>query len=133
MNKFFTYLFVVLGVIFSLLLLFVIYLFIVDPFNIKPLIFGGEKVNTQQDVKTEKSTSTGTSTNTDTTTNKPFLSDAQKKTLSGFGIDPASLPSSITSTQEACFKTKLGASRFAEISAGASPSIAEFLNAKSCL
>ncbi len=133
MNKFFTYFFVTLGVIFSLILLFVVYFFIVDPFNIRPFIFGGEKINTKQDVNVEKNTNTNTSTSTGTTSSKPFLTDDQKKTLAGFGVDPASLPSSITPTQEACFKTKLGPSRFAEISAGASPSIAEFLNAKSCL
>ena len=127
MKKFITAFFVTLGVIFSLILLFIIYLFVFDPFHIKPLIFGGGEVfDAPLNTKTDTSTTT-------TTTNKPFLSDAQKKTLASFGIDPASLPSSITPTQEECFKTKLGATRFAEISAGASPSIAEFLSAKSCL
>jgi hypothetical protein len=126
MKKFFTIFFVSLGVIFFLILLFISYLFIFDPFNIKPLLFNNkETFNTPQNNLNETSTTT--------TANKPFLSDAQKKTLSSFGVDPASLPSTITQTQETCFKTKLGEARFAEISSGASPSITEFLNAKSCL
>lgn len=129
MKKFITAFFVTLGVTFSLILLFIIYLFVFDPFNIKPLIFGGAS-NTSQNIKADNSDNGGTST---TTTSKPFLSEEQKKTLANFGIDPASLPSTITPTQEACFKTKLGDARFSEISAGASPSITEFLSAKSCL
>jgi hypothetical protein len=126
MKKFFTAFFVSLGVIFFLIILFIFYLFIFDPFNIKPLLFNeGETFDMPQNNTTESGTTT--------TANKPFLSDAQKKTLTGFGVDPASLPSSITPTQEACFKSKLGESRFTEISAGASPSAIEFLNAKSCL
>lgn len=115
-----------LGVIFFLMLLFAFYLFIFDPFNIKPFIFGGEEtIDVSQNAKTQDD-----ETSAD---DKPFLSTEQKKSLESFGIDQASLPSTITVTQEKCFKTKLGEARFAEISAGASPSISEFLNAKSCL
>ena len=132
MKNFFKIFFITLGVIFSLILMFVLYLVIFDPFNIKPLLFGdGKTFNIPQDTTIDANTDAATSTNT--TGNKVFLSDAQRKTLEGLGIDPASLPSTITATQEACFKTKLGETRFAEILAGDSPSIPEFLNAKSCL
>lgn len=129
MKKIITNIFVTLGVIFSLILLFVLYLFIFDPYNLKPLFFNsGEVFESSQDTSVDNQDG-----DANTTESKPFLSDAQKKALSSFGIDPASLPSTITPTQETCIKAKLGATRFVEISAGASPSISEFLNAKACL
>lgn len=127
MKKFFAMFFITLGVIFSIILLVLIYLLVFDPFNIKPLLFGNEN----KYVATEES-NTNNATGTENTS-KRFLSESQKQTLSNFGIDPSSLPSSITPAQEACFKEKLGSARFAEISAGASPSAMEFLSAKACL
>lgn len=127
MKKIITTVFVSLGVIFSLILLFILYLFIFDPLNIKPLLFNSGTVsNTSQDIEQDTA-------GDETTGAKPFLSDEQKNTLESFGIDPASLPSSLTAEQEACFKTSLGEARFAEISAGASPSITEFMSARGCL
>ena len=61
------------------------------------------------------------------------MTEGQRQTLASFGIDPNSLPSTITPAQEECFKTKLGSARFAEIAAGASPSAMEFFSAKSCI
>jgi hypothetical protein len=125
MRKFITTLFVTLGVIFSIIILFVVYLFIFDPFNIKPLFFGSSSNYAPQNINTDNGTSTASK--------KPFLSEEQKKTLAKFGIDPATIPSSINVTQEECFKSKLGSIRFAEIVAGDSPSITEFISAKSCI
>ena len=122
MKKIITAFFVTLGIIFSFVLMFVLYLFIFDPLNLKPLFFNNGNVSIEQD--TAEGEATGT---------QSFLSDDQKKTLESFGIDPASLPSSITVEQEACFEAKLGEARFAEISAGASPSITEFMSARGCL
>lgn len=133
MKKFFSVFFIVLGVIFSIILLFVLYLFVFDPFNIKPLFNQGAISEISENTDNEDGANANLNTSAGTSTGTPFLSDSQKQTLATFGIDPASLPSSITTDQEACFKLKLGDARFAEISAGASPSIAEFLNAKSCL
>lgn len=131
MKKFTTNLFVTLGVIFSIIILFVIYLFIFDPFNVKPLFFGSSSTYAPQNTNTGNETNTNNGTST--TSNKPFLSEGQKQTLAKFGIDPASIPSSITVAQEECFKVKLGSARFAQIVAGDSPSITEFISAKSCI
>lgn len=117
MKKFFTIFFVTLGVIFSLILLCIAYLFIFDPFNIKPLL---------SDQKTEISSNTKSD-------NNPILSDSQEKTLEKIGIDPASIPSSFSQKQIECFETKLGGARVIEIMNGASPTIPEMLSAQACL
>ena len=114
MKKIATYFFVSLGVIFFLLILSGIFLYTFDPFNLKPLFFGG--------------------TASESTTDKnPLLSPAQEKALRTIGIDPTSIPSSFTPEQEACFVRILGESRVAEIKAGSTPTPAEYFQAKSCL
>lgn len=123
MKKFFTIFFVTLGVIFSIIILIVIYLFVADPFKIKPLLFGSP-------AKTQSVTNSETTSKVNS-----GLSDTQKKALEAVGINPATLPSpsSITPAQEACFTQKLGATRVAEIKAGATPSAVEIFTAKACL
>lgn len=126
MKKFFTILFVTLGVIFTVQMIVIAYLFIVDPFNLKPLLFG-----TGSSFTMPQGDSSGA--NNSTSTNKIFLSDTQRKMLASYGIDPASIPTSISDQQEACFKTKLGATRFAQIIAGDTPTAVEMFSAKACI
>ena len=123
MKKFFAVFFVTLGVIFSIIILVVAYLFIADPFKIKPLLFGSK-----QNIGTSTKSSTGTQTTSG-------LSDSQKKALEAVGVNTATLPSpsSITPAQEACFIEKLGAARVAEIKAGATPTAIEIFTAKACI
>lgn len=121
MKKFFTIFFVTLGVIFFILILIGIYLYVADPFNIKPLLSGSDS-------------SVSAVTNGGAVVDKnPALSPAQEKTLETFGIDPATVPSEITPEQEACFVQILGAERVAEIKAGDTPTATEFFKAKGCL
>lgn len=61
------------------------------------------------------------------------LSSEQEKALESFGVDPATVPTSITPEQEACFNAKLGESRVAEIKAGATPTVEDYFKAKDCL
>ena len=63
----------------------------------------------------------------------PLLSSQQEKTLQNLGIDPAVLPTSITSAQTQCAMTALGQKRANEILAGATPTITEILTLKKCL
>lgn len=126
MKNFFTVLFITLGVIFTIQMLVVAYLVIFDPFNLKPLLFG-----TGSSFTMPEGNSNGTSNST--STNKIFLSEAQRKMLASYGIDPASIPTSINAEQEACFKTKLGATRFAQIIAGDTPTAIEMFSAKACI
>lgn len=121
MKKILTIFFVTLGVIFSLIIIVGVYLFVVDPYNIKPLFFGSDTVTTpikETPVIVDKN---------------PILNEKQEKALETFGIDPASVPSSITPEQESCFVAILGQARVDEIKAGDSPAAVEFFKAKGCL
>jgi hypothetical protein len=62
----------------------------------------------------------------------PMLTTEQEAALRAFGMDPASLPTSITPEMEACFTSTLGADRVAQIKAGDAPSASEFFKAKGC-
>lgn len=119
MKKFFTTVFVVLGVIFFIQLIVLTYLFVIDPFNLKPVLFGSGS-----------SVQTGTNT---LGSKNPALNSAQEKALETFGINPEAVPSSISPEQEPCFVTMLGQARVNEIKAGGTPTATEFFQAKGCL
>ncbi len=143
MKIIFTRIFVGLGVIFLILILAGVCFYIIDPYNLKPLIFGSDPVMTppQKTINTTipsitTETSSNTPENTAPTTQVSggfVLSPAQKQALISFDIDPASVPSSISTEQETCFTGVLGASRVTEIKAGAVPSALEFFKAKACI
>ena len=144
MKKFFTIFFVTLGVIFFGLLLYAAYFWIADPWGIKPFIMNSgvqdraempSPENTSASKSDDAVTETGSSTPTSggTVEQNPNLSTGQENALEAIGIDPGSLPSTITPAQEACFVAKLGAARVAEVQAGATPTAAEFFSAKGCL
>ena len=84
----------------------------------KPLLFGSD---------------TSTETPSSQVDKNPALSEKQEKTLETFGIDPASVPSSITPEQESCFIKILGQARVNEIKAGDSPTATEYFKAKGCI
>ncbi len=148
MKQFLNIFFVVMGVIFTILIVIGIYLFITDPWNIKPILFGGStgmsipKQQVQKATPVTTTESSGATTSTEMadakthslTTDSSFtLSDKQKQALVSFGIDPVVVPSTISPEVEACFVVNLGASRVAEIKAGAVPGAIEFFKAKSCI
>lgn len=133
MKTFLTKIFLGLGVIFFILILIGTYFFITDPYNLKPLLFGSPvKTQTTKTDTTETKTS-DTATATGATTGGFQLSAEQKQALVAFGIDPATVPSSISPAQETCFINVLGNARVSEIKAGAVPSALEFFKAKSCI
>ncbi len=77
--------------------------------------------------------SSSSTTETNSTSDKnPLLSPAQEKTLESYGINPASLPSTITPEMETCFVSKLGSTRVAEIKNGSAPTASDYFAAKSC-
>lgn len=133
-----TQIFVTLGVIFLILVLIGTYFFVTDPYGLKPLLFGGSAPMQQSgatalDADTSENTDADTAGEQEASTGGFELSDAQVAALVSLGIDPASVPSSISAEQEACFVGVLGAARVAEIKAGAVPSTFELLKAKSCI
>lgn len=100
-----------------------VYLYIVDPFGLKPL-FMTPTLNTNS-ASTEQ-------TNTNRST-KPLLTPNQAAALQKLGIDPSKLPTEISPTKEACFVASLGQARVNEIKTGAVPTPIDLLKAKSCL
>lgn len=134
MKNFLNNFFVVLGVIFLVVILLAAYFFVTDPYNLKPLIFGSSQTTTSTEGNNKKASD-------DSTTAKPTaegvvgfqLTEAQKQALVSLGIDPASVPATISAEQEACFVAALGESTVNEIKAGAVPNVIEFAKAKSCI
>lgn len=110
--------FVTLGVIFFILILIAAYLFFTD---IRPLM-------TSQEIE-----NSGAVESVFVEDKHPALSESQEKTLETFGINPANLPTEISTEQEQCFEEKLGSLRVEEIKAGASPTPLEFIKAKDCI
>lgn len=135
MKKVLTIFFVTLGIIFFLLLLAGAYLYVVDPLNLKPLLFGanppaGQSVGTQTPAADSDTSSEPAAEQSETGS---ALSPEQQAALETVGINPDSLPSEISPEQEACFTTILGAERVAQIQAGDVPTMSEFYQARSCL
>jgi hypothetical protein len=131
MKKFFTVFFVVLGVVFFALLIVLAYLFVVDPYNLKPMLLGTpvnievESVDTSSISVSEDGVPVSAATNTN-------LSPAQEAALESVGIAPAVVPT-FTAAQLQCFEGLFGKARVEEIKAGATPSATEFYKAKACL
>lgn len=110
--------FVSLGVIFLILILFGVFFFLVDPLNLRA----------------GQGASAGNGVNNSAAADKnPQLNASQEQALQSFGIDPASVPSSISPEQEACFEEKLGKERVNEIKGGASPTMQDYMLARGCL
>ncbi len=58
------------------------------------------------------------------------LSDGQKRLLSSFGLDPATI--TVTAAMITCAKEKISSARYEEILAGATPSFNESLSLLAC-
>lgn len=148
--KFLNYFFVTLGILFFGISVFVAYMWFFDPYGVKPIVkavtslqpaevfndIDESKSNNENSAENSVDTadtmqSTG-STASDTTDANPLLSAEQEAQVRAFGIDPAKLPQEITPEMESCFAAELGEARVAEIKAGASPSAAEFFQARGC-
>ncbi len=76
---------------------------------------------------------TSTAISTSTPDRNPLLSEKQEDLLIKAGVDPSTLPKSITPEMESCFVSKLGASRVNAIKNGETPTLEEIIVAKVCL
>jgi len=132
MKKFFTIFFVTLGIIFFLIICAGVYLYVADPFEIRPLI-DGLRMTSEQTEQTTETTDTPEQTATNTTDKNPLLSASQEQALEKVGIDPAALPTEISPEMEACAYQKLGEKRAEELKNGAAPTINDYFAARSCL
>ena len=120
--------FVFLGIIFLILIIGFAYIWIADPFNLKPLIPSG--VSPLSVIKTVTGNSEVEIDNVD---KNPLLTEEQEAQLESLGIDPAELPTEITPEMEDCFTQKLGEERTKEIVDGDSPTAIDFFKASSCV
>jgi FtsZ-interacting cell division protein ZipA len=71
--------------------------------------------------------------NITTETKNPLLNTSQEASLEAIGINSASLPSEITPAMQVCFTEKLGEERAQEIAGGDSPTVTDYVKARSCL
>jgi len=134
MKKFFTVLFVVFGVLFLLQLIVLSYLFVVDPYNLKPILFPSATtsiVDTTSDVSSNN-LNTEESTEESVTEGKTNVTAAQAEALTSVGLDTAAVQS-FTPEQITCFESLLGPARVADIKAGAVPTMSEFYTVRECL
>ena len=109
--------FVVFGVIFVIILLLLGVLIIVKPYGVNVV----------------KVISTSLEDNPTSSYDHPYLSTQQESILESAGIDPKTIPTKITASQQECAISILGKERATEIASGSSPSITEVLKLKSCL
>lgn len=127
MKKFLNIFFVILGIIFFIIILFLSYVYFTDTLGIKTLI-SGEDITTE-----EVKVNIATSNDTQTQDKNSLLNSSQEKTLESIGVNPSKLPNEITPEMQACFETKLGENRAEEIAEGDEPTIVDFLKAQSCI
>lgn len=130
MKKLLNIFFVTLGIIFFIIILIAAYLFIADPFNLKPLFYSDQAKDPSTAIEVEGEDTTVDESRED---KSPVLNATQEKALEAVGIDPAKVPAKISPEQEACFTDILGTERVAEIKAGATPTATEIFTARGCL
>src|SRR3989344_3645144 len=83
MKKFFTVLFVSMGVLFLLQLIALAYLFVVDPYNLKPILFPADRaVSTTPSSSVSESGDEGASNNEESATEASGMTAAQAEALS---------------------------------------------------
>lgn len=121
--------FVVLGIIFFILIIVLSYIWIADPFNLKPLLSSSNI----SPISVIKIMTGNNEVEIDNIDKNPLLTEEQEAQLESIGIEPSDLPSKITLKMEKCFIEKLGEKRTNEIIQGDSPTTMDFLKAKSCL
>lgn len=132
--------FVVLGEIFFLLLIGLVYFIITDPFNLRPLLMSMYEAQSSAEVD-DASWSAANSEVVQPVKNSPtpasgdtgVLNETQAKALESVGLSPQSIPAQFTPQQTACFVNILGQARVDAIVAGDTPTPTEFFQAKDCL
>ncbi len=137
MKKFFNYLFVGMGVLFLLQLIALAYFYVVDPLNLKPLLFGNPDASKSTSTNSAQQSDSG-SVNSEgqaeaSASSQSNLTPEQERALQLVGIEPEAIPQSFTEAQLRCFVEILGQERVDEIKAGATPSMSEYYQAKDCV
>lgn len=132
MKKFFTVLFVAMGVLFLIQLIALAYLFVVDPYNLKPILFPADTTASTAPTNSTADTGSEGESAEGEASDSSGMTAAQAEALNSVGLD-ASAAQSFTPEQITCFEALLGAPRVAEIKAGAVPTMAEFYTVRGCM
>jgi hypothetical protein len=130
MKTFFTRVFVVLGVLFLCIICAGVYLWFADPYELRPLIERYASSDTKVGDTSLQKSITGDESPSD---KHPALTTEQERALESIGVDPATLPTSLTKEQVLCAKSILGEARSQEIQKGAVPTTKELFSIRSCL
>jgi len=113
--------FIIIGIITTAFILLIIFLVIaiilIKPWGINVVDTGAALINPPTE-------STGY--------DHPLLSPQQEALLQSAGIDPATVPTTITPAQQQCAIDALGEKRAMELVNGATPSLTDITEAKQC-
>jgi hypothetical protein len=121
MKTFLTRFFVTLGVIFFLLICAGAYVWVTDTYGVRTIVTvlrGGTAEVALPEDRVDKN---------------PVMNEQQEAALEAVGIDPASVPTSISPSQEDCFVEALGQVRVDEIKAGDTPTATEIVKGRECM
>lgn len=126
--------FYILGVIFFVLILAGGYFYVTDPLGLREIV---PLLMEQQEMSAPKVEEKVSGVQKETSTEKvpdknPVLTAPQEAALESVGINPAALPTTVSDTQKTCLINAVGETRADEIKAGALPTVAEIVKAKSC-
>lgn len=110
-----------LGVLFLLQIAVLAYLWYADPLELRPVILQlvGRTAHTEE--------------RGDTADAHPLLDAEQESALQALGVDPATLPRTLSPELVACFRRTLGDARVDAIQGGERPTAADLFDARSCL
>jgi len=143
---------VVGGILFWLQIIGLSYVWIVDPFQVRPVIdllwdarqtepvndeinaeTSVEPYSVEVDSDAEAGADNIPLANSEPVDKNPLLTEDQEQQLETVGIDPAALPQTITPAMVECAEGILGSARVIEIQAGATPTLSEFIEVRQCL
>ena len=114
-----TYFFVTLGVIFFAIILFLVYVWHANVWNVQNFVSFVQSEPLSMEQSTEATGASGASTE-------------QQSALEQYGIDESTF-TNLSDEQEACFTENLGEDRVAEILDGAMPTLTEITTGAECL
>jgi hypothetical protein len=109
--------FMILGIIFTIIILLLAIVVLIKPYGVDVVKVVPALLN-----ENPKSSSSN-----------PYLTSKQAAVLESIGVNPNTLPTKITPSQQKCATAILGETRVKEIVSGATPSVIEVLKVKDCL
>ncbi len=107
------------GILFIIIIILIITLIVIKPYGINL-------------IKVIPALVSDNTSDTASAYDHPYLNEKQESLLEAAGVDVKNIPSEITSAQQQCSVSILGAERAYKIAGGETPTIAEILKIKDC-